>query len=90
MTTMEPYRLSAAEVAGKIRNGELTVVQYAKSLLSRIEKRDPVVKAWAYLDTERVLAEAERLDAVPFDKRGPLHGVSVAIKDVIYTKGELR
>lgn len=85
---MEPYRLTATEVAAKIKSGELTVVEYAKSLLARIESRDPVVKAWAYFDPQRVLAEAERLDKVPLDQRGPLHGVGVAVKDVIYTKGE--
>lgn len=85
---MEPFRLTATEVATKIKSGELTVVEYAKSLLSRIEQRDSAVKAWAYLDHEHVLAEAKRLDEVPPDKRGPLHGVGVAVKDVIYTKGE--
>lgn len=80
--------MTATEVAAKIKSGELTVVDYAKSLLARIESRDPVVKAWAYLDPQRVLAEAERLDKIPTENRGPLHGVGVAVKDVIYTKGE--
>lgn len=90
MITMEPYRLTATEAAKKIRNGELTVVEYAKSLLSRIEQRDPIVKAWAYLNPEHVLEEAKRLDAVPLAERGPLHGVGIAVKDVIYTKGEYK
>lgn len=90
MTTMEPYRLTATKAAAKIKSGELTVLEYAKSLLSRIEERDAVVKAWAYLDHQRVLAEAKRLDEIPMETRGPLHGVGVAVKDVIYTKGEYR
>lgn len=85
---MEPYRLTATEAAAEIRSGELTVVEYAKSLLSHIQQRDPIVQAWAYLDPARVLAEAKRLDEVPLEERGPLHGVGVAVKDVIYTKGE--
>jgi Asp-tRNA(Asn)/Glu-tRNA(Gln) amidotransferase A subunit family amidase len=33
------------------------------------------------------MAQAEALDAVPKAERGPLHGVAIAVKDVIYTKG---
>lgn len=83
---MDSYRLTATQVAAQIRAGDLTVETYARSLLSRIQQRDPVVKAWAHLDEEHVLAQAKLLDAVPPEQRGPLHGVSVAVKDVIYTK----
>ncbi|KAH8909663.1 amidase [Coniochaeta sp. PMI_546] len=83
---MEPYKLTATEVIAQIKSGSLTVEDYAKSLLSRIEQRDPVVKAWAYLDPELVLQRARELDQVPLDQRGPLHGVAVGVKDVIYTK----
>lgn len=84
---MEPYKLTATEVIVQIKAGSLTVEDYAKSLLARIEQRDPVVKAWAYLDPELVLRRARELDQVPPDQRGPLHGVAVGVKDVIYTKG---
>ncbi|KAI1070771.1 hypothetical protein LB507_006740 [Fusarium sp. FIESC RH6] len=82
----ESYSLTATEVIAKIRDGELTVEQYATSLLTRIQERDPIVKAWVYINSEQVLAEARRLDQVPIEERGPLHGVAVAVKDVIYTK----
>ncbi|KAF4854175.1 Glutamyl-tRNA(Gln) amidotransferase subunit A [Colletotrichum siamense] len=75
---VEPYRLTATEVRAKIQAGELTVEAYARSLLSHIEKRDPIVKAWEYLDPEQVIAQAKKLDAIPKDQRGPLHGVAVA------------
>ncbi|KAF5500189.1 Glutamyl-tRNA(Gln) amidotransferase subunit A [Colletotrichum siamense] len=74
----EPYRLTATEVRAKIQAGELTVEAYARSLLAHIEKRDPIVKAWEYLDPEQVIAQAKKLDAIPKDQRGPLHGVAVA------------
>ncbi|EGY20053.1 hypothetical protein VD0002_g4792 [Verticillium dahliae] len=80
------YRLTASEVAAKVQSGQVTIEEYARSLLSRIEARDPVVKAWAYLDPERVMAEARRLDQVPLEERGPLHGVAIGVKDVIFTK----
>lgn len=60
---------------------------YARSLLDRIQNRDEVVRAWEFLDRERVIEQAKALDQVPREQRGPLHGVAVGVKDVIYTKG---
>lgn len=84
----EAYKLTATEVIAKIRDGKLSVEVYAESLLARIKERDPVVKGWVYLNPDQVLSEARRLDQIPKESRGPLHGVAVGVKDVIYTKGE--
>ena len=84
----EPYRLTASKALALMQKGDLTVEDYAKSLLVRIKERDEVVKAWAYLDSDFVLAQAKKLDQIPLEKRGPLHGVAVGVKDVILTKGE--
>jgi amidase len=84
----ELYKLSASEVVAKTRDGQLSVEEYAQSLLARIKERDPVVKGWAYINPDQVLSEARKLDQVPKESRGPLHGVAIAVKDVIYTKGE--
>ncbi|KAK3072507.1 hypothetical protein LTR53_006689 [Teratosphaeriaceae sp. CCFEE 6253] len=83
----QPYRLSATELRKAFDDSDLTVVQYATSLLHHIRARQPTVKAWEYLDHSQVLQQAQALDSVPKDQRGPLHGVAVGIKDVIYTKG---
>jgi NCS1 family nucleobase:cation symporter-1 len=83
------YRLTATEISAKIKAGETSVEEYARSLLARIKARDESVQAWAYLDAEHVIKQAKALDAIPQAERGPLHGVAVAVKDVIYTKGEL-
>ncbi|KEY73632.1 hypothetical protein S7711_09673 [Stachybotrys chartarum IBT 7711] len=80
------YLLTASEVATQIRAGTMTVEEYARSLLRRIDDRDSAVKAWAYIDKKYVIEQAKALDKVPFANRGPLHGVPVAVKDVIYTK----
>ncbi|TVY85471.1 Glutamyl-tRNA(Gln) amidotransferase subunit A [Lachnellula suecica] len=82
----EPYRLMASQVLASIQKGELTVEDYAKSLLGRVKARDDVVKAWAYLDPEFVLTQARKLDQIPAEKRGPLHGIAIGVKDVILTK----
>jgi len=81
------YRLTATEVVQKIKSGEFSVQDYATSLLNRIATRDNAVQAWAHLDPEYVMEQARVLDAVPKNDRGPLHGVAIAVKDVILTKG---
>ena len=84
------YQLTATEILVKIKNGEVTVEDYARSLLERIKSRDEAVQAWAYLDPDYVIKQAKALDAVPHAERGPLHGVAIAVKDVIYTKCEFK
>jgi Asp-tRNA(Asn)/Glu-tRNA(Gln) amidotransferase A subunit family amidase len=84
----ETYRLTASHALALMQKGNLTVEDYAKSLLSRIKERDHVVKAWAYLDPGFVLAQARKLDQIPPEKRCPLHGIAIGVKDVILTKGE--
>lgn len=83
----EPYRLTATEALALLKNGSLTVEDYAKSLLARISERDAAVQAWAYLNPDLILSEARKLDQIPAEKRGPLHGIAIGVKDVILTKG---
>ena len=85
----ESYRLTASEAVALMRKGDLSVEDYAKSLLSRIKERDDIVKAWAYLDPDYVLTEAKKLDQIPAEKRGPLHGLAIGVKDMILTKGAM-
>ncbi|KAI1279314.1 amidase [Xylaria sp. FL0933] len=83
---MEPYRLMATQALSDIKIGSLTVEQYVRSLLLRIQERDSAVQAWEYLDPDYVIREARRLDRVPSRDRGPLHGLPIAVKDIIHTK----
>lgn len=87
--TSDLYRLTATEVLAKVKANEVSVRDYAKSLLARIDARDELVQAWAYINADQVMEQAKALDAIPPAERGPLHGVAIAVKDVIYTKGKL-
>ena len=76
-------RYSASEAAALIASGRLTAVQLAEDCLARVEQREQDVQAWAYIDPSEVLAQARARDAE--EPRGPLHGIPVAIKDIIDT-----
>lgn len=82
----EFFRLTASQAQAKFKDGSLTVEDYARSLLSRVEARDSTVHAWAYLNPELVLQRARALDQISPEKRAPLHGVAVGVKDVILTR----
>uniref|UniRef100_A0A4E9DVL1 Amidase domain-containing protein n=1 Tax=Gibberella zeae TaxID=5518 RepID=A0A4E9DVL1_GIBZA len=81
---LEPEEV--AKALEKLRSGDLTVEQYASSLLERIKERNEDVQAWAYLDSNAIMEQARALDKVSFEQRGLLHGLPVGIKDIILTK----
>jgi Asp-tRNA(Asn)/Glu-tRNA(Gln) amidotransferase A subunit family amidase len=75
--------LSVREAAERIAAGTLTAEALATAFLDHIAAREAVVGAWQYLDREQALAEARRRDGEA--PRGPLHGVPIAVKDLIDT-----
>ena len=83
MPEAEPHRLSAAALARLIEAGELTAETVVRSCLDRIRERDPVVRAWAWLDPEQALVAARACDRG--GRRGLLKGVPFGIKDIFDT-----
>lgn len=65
---------------------EQSVVGLAHQTLDAIERVQPQLNAFVHLDRDRVLVDAAELDAKTGD-RGPLHGVPVAVKDIIDVAG---
>jgi hypothetical protein len=43
------YLLTATRVLALLRQNAFTVEEYARSLLGRIDERDSIVKAWAFI-----------------------------------------
>jgi len=73
----------ARELVAAVRRGERSVVDTAAATLERIAAVDPSLRAFVHMDAEAVLARARELDAR--GPSGPLHGVPVALKDIIET-----
>jgi aspartyl-tRNA(Asn)/glutamyl-tRNA(Gln) amidotransferase subunit A len=79
----EPRTISDA--AGFIRRGELTPSELLEQCLARIDRYEPKVRAWVFIDRERARQDAARLtdELKAGQNRGPLHGIPVGIKDII-------
>jgi Asp-tRNA(Asn)/Glu-tRNA(Gln) amidotransferase A subunit family amidase len=75
--------LSVREAARRIAEHRVTAEELAAAYLGRIEAREGAVGAWQYFDREAAYAAARRRDAEP--PRGPLHGIPIAVKDLIDT-----
>ncbi|MFI4948741.1 MAG: amidase [Alphaproteobacteria bacterium] len=78
-----PLSLSARDAAREIAAGRLSAEALVSACLERIAAREPVVGAWHYLDREAALDAARRCDAS--EPKGPLHGIPIAVKDLIDT-----
>ena len=71
----------------KLAAGETTAEAVVQAFLERIDEIDSAVQAWAHLDPGFALAQARMLDelrgrGLPL---GPLHGLPVAVKDIVDT-----
>jgi Asp-tRNA(Asn)/Glu-tRNA(Gln) amidotransferase A subunit family amidase len=75
--------LSAREAAAEIAAGRLGAEELVAACLDRIAQREATVGAWHYLERDAALAAARACDAEP--PKGPLHGVPIAVKDLIDT-----
>ena len=79
--------LNANELVSKLKSGEISSVELCKAYIKRIEKFDKDVQAWAFLDKKILLEKAEEADEYRKSGKplGSLHGLPVAIKDIIGT-----
>jgi aspartyl-tRNA(Asn)/glutamyl-tRNA(Gln) amidotransferase subunit A len=68
-------------------NTTADVTTRARALLARIAELDSQLNCYVAIDEAAVLREAARLDALPPDARGPLHGRTLAVKDLIDVAG---
>ncbi len=77
---------TAHELLEQYHAGSLKPTQVADSLLKRIEQLNPKIHAYVYVAKERALAEAKKGEQT--EKKGPLAGVPIVIKDNICVQGE--
>jgi Asp-tRNA(Asn)/Glu-tRNA(Gln) amidotransferase A subunit family amidase len=81
------FSLSVEDLAAKIRDAQITSVEVCEQYIERIKKFDKDIKAWAHFDKKLLLEKATEADnhrraGKPL---GPLHGIPVAVKDIVGT-----
>src|SRR5918994_7371803 len=78
-----------AALATALRERRLSPVEVVGALLERIETVDKELNAFITVLPQRALEEAARAEKeiLHGEYRGPLHGIPVGLKDLIYTKG---
>lgn len=89
---MKGFEFAAiSQAAAAIRAGETSSVELTRLLLARIERLDRLLNAFITVTADAALEQAAQADrelAAGRD-RGMLHGIPVAVKDLIDTRGVL-
>ena len=86
---MNPADLSIRDAGERLRDGRLSAVALAEAHLQRIATRNGAYHAFVTVTADRALEDAARADRelVEGRDRGPLHGIPIALKDLIDTAG---
>lgn len=84
-----PDQRSISDIGESLRRGDITSVSLTRHFLERIRVLNPLLNAFVTVTEDLALDQAKRADAelsrgIDF---GPLHGVPIALKDNIDTKG---
>jgi aspartyl-tRNA(Asn)/glutamyl-tRNA(Gln) amidotransferase subunit A len=84
----EIFKLSAASIARKIKEKEVSSFEVTKFYLEQIKKFDPKLKAFVSVFDEEALRQAKEIDAKVAEGTAPglLCGVPVAVKDNILVR----
>ncbi|MBJ7898712.1 MAG: amidase [Cyanobacteria bacterium RI_101] len=86
MSMTELARLSALEIAQLIRRRQLSPAEATAYFLRRIERRNPELGSFVYVDAEAALADAqaktEQLTTLAPEDLPPFFGVPTAVKDL--------
>ncbi|MBI3048294.1 MAG: amidase [Acidobacteria bacterium] len=81
--------LSLAEASELVRKREVSSLDLTRACLARIERLNPRLNAFITITTERALKDAKAADTEITQARwrGPLHGIPIALKDLVDTAG---
>src|SRR5438132_1847615 len=82
-------KLGLSEASQLVRSKKVSPVELTHECLNRIERLNPKLNAFITVTADSALAEARHAEAeIQHDGwRGPLHGIPIALKDLVDTAG---
>lgn len=85
----ELSQLELAEVSKAVQKKEVSPVELTRACLERIERLNPTLKAFITITDGSALEEARKAEAeiTRGEWKGPLHGIPLAVKDLVETAG---
>lgn len=88
-TGADLWYLSAADLSERIERRTLSPVDLVTSLLDRIERYNDTLHSYITVCAETALQEARAAEReiAAGRRRGPLHGLPIAHKDIVFTAG---
>lgn len=88
LTKDDVVHMTIEELSNSIKHNRLSPVDVVMYLLERNDKYNPIVNAFITVDREGAMARARLLEKElqKGQYRGPLHGVPIGLKDLIFTK----
>jgi aspartyl-tRNA(Asn)/glutamyl-tRNA(Gln) amidotransferase subunit A len=91
MSMTEPALLSLTGIAGAIADKRISSREATQSCLDRIARWQPRLNAFMAIEADEALAAADAADAAlaSGNRRGALHGVPLAHKDMYYDAGKV-
>ncbi|MGH7368578.1 MAG: amidase family protein, partial [Candidatus Rokuibacteriota bacterium] len=91
MTTIDPVWAGVAELSRAFAARTLSPVDAVDALLDRIRRLDPRLHAFiaVYADEARLAAEGADRAIRSGHRVGPLHGVPIALKDLVDLEGRV-
>jgi aspartyl-tRNA(Asn)/glutamyl-tRNA(Gln) amidotransferase subunit A len=91
MADTELHDLTLAEASALIGARKLSPVEYTKALIARTDALEPQLNAYITRTSEAAMeaAEAAEAEIARGNRRGPLHGIPFAVKDIYDTAGVL-
>jgi Asp-tRNA(Asn)/Glu-tRNA(Gln) amidotransferase A subunit family amidase len=80
---------SATELRQLIATRSLSPVEVVEFVLGRIDRFNPAINAYCTVAGEQAVDAARRAEHALMrgDNVGPLHGIPVAVKDMVHTAG---
>ncbi|MEM7097492.1 MAG: amidase [Pseudomonadota bacterium] len=78
-----------SETVTQLKSGAMSSVELTQHMLGRIDRHQDELKCYAYVLGDSAMAEAEQADAARAsgEPLGALHGIPIAIKDLVFTQG---